>query len=144
MYAQRRPWEPPRLYSWSIVGGAGVGACGVTDDYEVALNEVVDALARIPAGPRGLVHRVALSFIRTAYVYERLIARCRIDPVGDLAWDDLPAPSAWTRLRPMFTDPGQVLGDAIPPEAITTGLLDIQAHKERLERSIASSTRDRR
>lgn len=126
------------------MSGAGAGACGVTDDYELALDEVVDALTSAPAMARGLVHRVALSFVRTAYMYEGLIARCRLDPAGDAAWDNIPPPSTWTSLRPVFTDPGEVLGDAIPPEAITTGLADIQTHKERLEQTTASTSTDRR
>ncbi|WP_344397700.1 hypothetical protein [Actinomadura alba] len=132
------------MYSWSVVGGAGAGACGVTDDHELALGKVVDALTSAPAGSRGLVHRVCLSLIRTAYVYEGLVARCRIDPAGDAVWDDLPPPSTWTSLRPVFTDPGQVLGDAIPPEAITNGLVDIQAHKERIEETTSSTSTYRR
>jgi hypothetical protein len=140
----QRPWEPPRLYSWTIVGGAGAGAVGVTDDYELALDEVVDALASAQAGSRGLVHRVSLSFIRTGFVYEGLIARCRIDPAGDVAWDNIPPPSTWTHLRPMYTDPGQALGDAIPPEALTTGLADLQDHRDRLDRTTSSNSTDQR
>jgi hypothetical protein len=136
--------EPPRMYSWTIAGGDGAGAVGVTDDYERALDEVVDALRSAPAGSRGLVHRVSLSFIRTGFVYEGLIARCRPDPAGDVAWDDIPPPSMWTKLAPMFTDPPEILGDGIPPEAIATGLVDIQTHQERLERVTSSSSTDRR
>ncbi|GAA2104090.1 hypothetical protein [Actinomadura alba] len=132
------------MYSWSIVGEDGAGACGVTDHYELALDEVMDALAGALSGSRGLVHRVCLSFIRTAYVYEGLIARCRLDPTGDPVWDDIPPPSTWTSLRPAFTDPGEALGDAIPPEAITTGLVDIQAHRQRIEETTASTSTDRR
>ncbi|GAA2119872.1 hypothetical protein GCM10009780_79930 [Actinomadura alba] len=72
------------------------------------------------------------------------MARCRIDPAGDVAWDDIPPPSAWTHVRPMYTDPGQALDDAIPPEALAAGFLDLQAHKERLEQTTASSTTDGR
>jgi hypothetical protein len=137
----QRSWEPPRLYSWSIVGAAGTGACGVTGNYETALDEVVDVLASAPVGSRGLVHRVSMSFIRTAYRYEGLIARCRMDR-GDLVWDDIPPPSTWTHVRPLFTDPdSDALGDAIPPEAIVTGFVDIQAHKERLQQAIGQSRR---
>jgi hypothetical protein len=139
----RRPWDPPRMYSWSVVGGDGAGTCGVTDDYEHALAEVVGALTDAPAGSRGLVHRMALSFIRTAYVYEGLVARCRLDRGGDPVWDDIPPPATWTGLRPMFTDPGRVLGDAIPPEAVTTGLVDIQAHKDRIEEASAPTSTNR-
>jgi hypothetical protein len=116
---------------------------GVTDDYEHALDDVVEALTRVPAGARGLVHRVSLSYHRAAYVYEGLVARCRVGR-GGAVWDDIPPPSMWTNLRPVFTDPGQVLGDAIPPEAIATGLVDIQARKERLEETTTSTTMNRR
>ncbi|GAA2109173.1 hypothetical protein [Actinomadura alba] len=138
----QRPWEPPRLYSWTVVSGAGAGSIGVTDDYGLALDEVVDALAGAPAGARGLVHRVSLSYHRAAYVYEGLVARCRLGREGAV-WDDIPPPSTWTKLRPVFTDPGQVLGDAIPPEAIATGLVDIQARKERLEETTTATTTNR-
>ncbi|GAA2100514.1 hypothetical protein [Actinomadura alba] len=130
----RRTWEPPRLYSWTIVAGGDVGALGVTDDHEHALAAVADALRSAPVGARGLVHRTMLSFSRLGYVYEGLVARCRIDPgSGTVVCDDLPRPSSWTRLAPTFTDPPEVLGDAIPPEAIATGLADLQVHHERLE-----------
>lgn len=139
----QRPWAPPRLYSWSIVGGAGAGAVGVTDDYEVALDEVVEELAAAPAGSRGLVHRIYLSFVRAGYMYEGLVARGRI-VAGRVAWDTLPPPDSWTKLAPMFTDPPHVLGDGIPPEAIATGLVDLEIHEEREERTRSSSSNDRR
>ena len=95
----------------------------------------VDALRSAPAGSRGLVHRVMLSFSRVGYVYEGLVARCRIDPADGVEWDELPSPFTWTGLAPMFTD---------PPEAITTGLVDFQVHRERLEQIEPSSPTDRR
>ena len=123
------------MYSWTIVGGAGVGAIGVTDDYELALDQVVDALRSAPADSRGLVHRVLLSFHRVGYVYEGLIARCRLDAANCIKWDDIPPPSKWTKLAPMFTDPPEVLGDGIPPEAVATGLADLQTHRDRLNQT---------
>jgi hypothetical protein len=140
----RSSWEPLRLYSWTVVGGAGAGALGITDNYDHALAVVVDALLIAPVGSRGLVHRVHTSFIRSGYRYEGLVARCRIDPAGDMAWDEIPRPSAWTNLGPLFTDPDEPLGDAIPPEAFTTGLADLAAHRERQAQTNASNSTDRR
>ncbi|GAA2088156.1 hypothetical protein [Actinomadura alba] len=136
--------EPPRMYSWSIVGADGTGACGVSNDYELALDEVVMALCNARAGSRGLVHRVSPSYHRTALVYEGLVARCRIGTADAPVWDDIPPPSAWTHLRPLYTDPDHALGDAIPPEALAAGFEDLRIHRERLERTTASTSTDRR
>lgn len=144
------PQQPPRLYSWTVARGDDAGAVGVTDDYDIALDEVADSLHSAPAGARGLVHRVSPSFTRTGFVYEGLIARCRLDPDGGLVWDELPPPQSWGRLAPMFTDPpepGQppaVIGDGMPPEAVATGLADLKAHEERLARAASSSSKGRR
>ncbi|MBC6458045.1 hypothetical protein [Actinomadura sp. HBU206391] len=140
----RRHLDPPRMYSWTIAGGDGAGACGVTGDYDRTLDDVVEALASAPAGSRGLVHRVILSFSRVGYVYQGLVARCRIDPpTGDVVWDSLPSPASWSTLAPMFTDPPEILGDGIPPEAIATCLVDLATHEERLAQTTVGSA-DRR
>jgi hypothetical protein len=137
----QRPVDPPRMYSWTLVTGAGAGAMGITDDYERALDNVVDALATAPAGSRGLVHRIWLSYHRAAYVYEGLVARCRLGVHG-AEWDDIPPPSTWTHLHPLFTDPdADALGDAIPPEALATGFEDLRAQQERLTEAIGQSKR---
>ncbi|GAA2119672.1 hypothetical protein GCM10009780_79560 [Actinomadura alba] len=125
-----------------VTEAGGVGAVGVADDYYRACREVVDALASAPAGSRGLIHRVCLSYHRTAYVYEGLIARGRFRR-GRVVWDKVSPPSAWTHLRPRYSDPDHAIGDAIPPEAFAAGFEDLQTHKERQARTAASSLTDR-
>jgi hypothetical protein len=130
-------WEPPRLYSWTVVvpkkGSPTLGALGVTDDRHHALTSVGDALRSSPAGARGLVHKVMLSFSRPGYVYEGLEALGRFDPAsGTVVWETIPKPDAWgQRLDPKVTDPPQAIGDAIPPEAIAAGLADLEAEQGR-------------
>ncbi|MBC6457063.1 hypothetical protein [Actinomadura sp. HBU206391] len=104
----------------------------MTDEHARALSHVCEALRIAPIGTRGLVHRVAFSFSLPAYVYEGLVARCRIDPGSSAAvWDEITQPPSWGNLGPLFTDPPEVLGDAIPPEAIS-GLAD-QIQQGRLQ-----------
>jgi hypothetical protein len=133
----RRPWEPPRLYSWTVLapekGSPVLGALGVTDDRNRALTCVDDALRSSPAGARGLVHKVMLSFSRPGYVYEGLEARARFDPgSGAVVWEVLQEPVTWgQQLHARVTDLPEVIGDAIPPEAIAAGLADLEAEQGR-------------
>jgi hypothetical protein len=133
----RAPWSPPRLYSWTVVASGknspALGALGITDDRNRALTRVGDALRSAPAGARGLVHKVMLSFSRPGYLYESLEARGRFDPVsGTVVWEALPDPSPWGRqLCVRVTDPPETIGDAIPPEAIAAGLADLKADQGR-------------
>ena len=133
----RRPWEPPRLYSWTVVtpqkGSPTLGALGVTDDRNRALTRVGEALHSSLAGARGLVHKVMLSFSRPGYLYESLEARGRLDPVsGTVVWEAIPEPGTWGRqLHARVTDPLAAIGDAIPPEAIAAGLADLEAEQDR-------------
>lgn len=111
----------------------------MTDDHARALSHVCEALRAAPAGARGLVHRVAVSFSHTGYFYEGLVARCQIDPgSGAILWDEVPWPASWGNLAPLFTDPSESNGDAIPPEAISAGLADLRTHRKRLQYPSAS------
>jgi hypothetical protein len=130
----RRPWEPPRLYSWTvIIPDHSGGALGVSDDRNHALTRVSDALRGSPVGARGLVHRVMLSFTRPGYLYEALEARGRYDPAsGAVVWEALPEPRPWgTQPHAGVIDPSEAIGDAIPPEAIAAGLADYAAEHGR-------------
>jgi hypothetical protein len=106
---------------------------GVSDDRNRALINVGDAVRDAPAGARGLVHKVMLSFTRPGYLYERLEARARFDPGnGAVVWVTPPEASTWGRqLHPRVTDPPQAIGDAFPPEAIAAGLADLDAEQGR-------------
>jgi hypothetical protein len=132
-----QPWQPPRLYSWTVVTPRGdssdLGALGVTDDRARALAHVGEELRDAPAGARGLVHKVMLSFSRPGYLYEALEARGRYDPgTGAVVWETLPEPSTWGQwLNARITDPPEAIGDAIPPEAIAAGLADLEAERGR-------------
>lgn len=137
-------WDPPRLYSWTIVPGERCsrsnGALGVTVDHDRALSAVSEALHDAPVGARGLVHRVALSFSRVGYFYEGLVARCRIRPeTGAVVWDDLPVGGSWSRSAPALSDPPDLLNDGIPPEGVVTGLADLQVHQERLRNTTSAA-----
>ena len=141
MHAQSS-WEPPRLYSWTIVSAAddSTGALGVSVDYDRALSATAEAIRDAPAGSRGLVHRVSLSFSRVGYFYEGLVARCCVDPdSGAVVWDNIPRPSSWSRTAPAVTNPPEVLNDGIPPEAISTSLADLQEHQERLKHTASAA-----
>lgn len=109
-----------------------LGALGVTDDRNRALTHVGDALRDAPAGARGLVHKVLLSFSRVGYLYEGLEARGRFDPAsGTVVWEVLPEPTTWGWRKPLPTDPPEDVGDAIPPEAIAAGLSDLEVQQGR-------------
>ncbi|GAA2084055.1 hypothetical protein [Actinomadura alba] len=120
----------PTLFSWSVVtrcdGAVLLGAVGVTDEEQRALAGLGDALREAPAGARGLVHRVMLSFARCGYVYESLIARAALDPrSGAIVWEQFPRGS-FGRLNLLFGE----TDDSIPPEALAAGLADLEADRE--------------
>lgn len=125
--------ELPRFYSWTVVtpeaSSLGLGALGVSDDRNRALTNLSDALRDAPAGARGLVHKVMLSFTRPGYLYEALVARGRFDPgSGTVLWETLPGPGTW---GPHVTDAPQAIADALPPEAVSAGLADLEAESQR-------------
>jgi hypothetical protein len=122
-----KPWEPPRLYSWTVLpaGGDGPGAVGVTDDMQRALEHAGEALRAAPAGARGLVHRVARSFARVGYHYDRLIARGSFDPdSGLVAWEEQPPRRGG--LDALLAGAAVALGDSVPPEAVAASFADFQ------------------
>lgn len=129
--------ESPRLYSWTVIapeeGSAALGAVGVTNDRTRALASLGDALRDAPAGARGLVHKVRLSFTRPSYLYQGLDARGRFDPgTGAVVWETPLEASTWgQQLDPEVTDLPEVIGDAFPPEAISAGLADLEAERGR-------------
>lgn len=133
----RRPCEPPRLYSWTVVApgedSPSLGAVGVSDDYGRAITSLGEALRDFPAGSRGLVHKVMLSFTRPGYLYESLMARGRYDSRSrTVVWETIPAPAIWGgKLYPRVTDLPADIGDAYPPEAIAAGLADYEAEQGR-------------
>lgn len=127
----RRPWEPPELYSWTIVAPDGElperGALGITDHERRALAAVSAALRAAPEGSRGLIHQVTLSFSRAAYLYVALVARGRYDPISNaVVWDEIPPRSSWAQLNAMVAE----ALDHLPPEAISAGLADAETHQE--------------
>jgi hypothetical protein len=142
-----RPWESPRLYSWSIVtpdDGCDNGSIGVSGDEGRALQAAGEALWDAPEGSRALVHRVIRSMTRVAFLYERLVARGSIDTAsGILMWEKLPS-NHWQSLslRVAVTDPPEALADAYPPEAISAGLADAEVERQRLQHlDVPTSTR---
>ncbi|GGO71134.1 hypothetical protein [Nonomuraea cavernae] len=65
------------FFEWKAVGGAGDGACGVTDDPARAAQHLKAALKRLGTGASGQVGVVHLDrFARNpAYVYGRVLVR---------------------------------------------------------------------
>lgn len=116
-----RPWEPPRLYSWTVLppDDDGPGAVGITDDEQLALEHAAEVLRRAPVGSRGLVHRVAPSIARIAYYYVGVIARGSVDESGAVVWEDV---------RKSLDS---LLLTEMPPEAVAAGLEDVETEYER-------------
>jgi hypothetical protein len=123
MVHARRPWEPPRLYSWTVLppDDGEPGAVGITDDEQLALEHASEALRTAPDGSRGLVHRAQPSIARIGYYYVGLIARGSVDPEsGVVVWEDLPVLNSLDSLT-----------DEMPPEALAAGLEDVKTESER-------------
>jgi hypothetical protein len=73
----------------------------VTDDRHRALTRLGDALRDAPAGARGLMHKVMLSFSHPGYLYESLEACGRFDPdSGAVVWETIPEPHLGAAARP--------------------------------------------
>lgn len=124
----RRPWEPPRLYSWTVLppDDDGPGAVGVTDELQRALEHASEVLRAAPDGSRGLVHQVARSFARIGYQYDRLIARGWVDHgSGTIVWEEHP-PRAALGVDALLEAEVVALSDAVPPEAVAASLADLQ------------------
>ncbi|MBA9007255.1 hypothetical protein [Thermomonospora cellulosilytica] len=76
------------LYSWTIVEALGdppaLGAVGVCDDRERAMQEMADALrATSQEGAFGLLHKVERRLVGIGYWYSDLLALAHIDPDRD-------------------------------------------------------------
>jgi hypothetical protein len=122
-----RPWEPPRLYSWSIVDTER-GMSGVTDEHSRAVRRASDALRVVPAGARGLIHLVTPCLSRIGYVYERLVSRGLYNPATDtVVWEPAARCRRSDELGALLADGS----DGMPPEAIAAGLADLQAERDR-------------
>lgn len=75
------------FFSWTVVESLGdppelpeLGAVGVCDDRDRAMDELSDALRASPSGAFGLLHKVALNSHLTGYRYDDLITRAYVDP----------------------------------------------------------------
>lgn len=124
----RHPWEPPRLFSWTVLppDDDGPGAVGVTDDVQCALEHAGEALRAAPEGSRGLVHQVARSFARIGYQYDALIARGSFDhDSGTVVWEEHP-PRGVLGLDALLAAEAGALCDSIPPEAVAASHADLQ------------------
>lgn len=79
--------EPPRLFAWDVFT-ADVGAAGVTDDRDIAIRRVHEALRGLEARAAGKVRRVALAPDGSAaYVDLRTVGEAWRDAVtGAVVW----------------------------------------------------------
>lgn len=81
------PHEPPKLYAWDVFA-VGAGRAGVTDDRDVAVRHVHEALRKFEPGASGRVRRVALAPDGTArYVDLRTVGEAwRDTTTGAVVW----------------------------------------------------------
>jgi hypothetical protein len=130
----------PPLFSWSVITRSGnsgksplLGAVGVTDDQERALERLCEALRDAPAESRGLMHKVTVSMAKPGhYYYDGLLVRVTVDAcTGAVVSEEFPPRGAWGNLDALLKAAADALGDGIPPEAISAGLADLEAEVER-------------
>lgn len=121
MVHTRRSWEPPRLFSWTVLppDDDGPGAVGVTDDEELAMEHAREALLDAPAGSRAEVYRATPSSVRIAFQYDGLIARASVDPASGRV--------SWEYLRGSL----ESVIKGIPPEGIAAGRYDVKKESKR-------------
>jgi hypothetical protein len=127
--------EPERpLFSWSLIlRDDHLGAVGVSDDQDRALESLCEALRNAPVeGARGLLHKVTVNLAKPVYYYHRLLVRAAVDAcTGVVTVEDFPPRWAWGDIDALLKTEADALGDGIPPEAISAGLADLEAEAER-------------
>jgi hypothetical protein len=84
---ERKPHEPPTLFAWDV-HFADAGRGGVTDDRDLAVRHVHEALRGFRAGASGKVRRVALAPDGTArYVDLSTVGEAwRDEATGAVVW----------------------------------------------------------
>lgn len=80
---------PQQMFSWTVVHRVEdpplLGAAGVCDDGQRAMDLLAEALEAAPAGTRGIVHQVFVSQTMVGYRYVSVLAHAVHDPASGLA-----------------------------------------------------------
>lgn len=80
----------PQLFSWTVINQEGdpplLGALGVSDDRERAVESLTEALRDASTGAYGVLHRVTVSLTEVGYWYGRPIIKVEVDQeTGDVS-----------------------------------------------------------